>query len=449
MPVRADGTVVDWGAGVVAAWPGGMGEAAGLAALEHFVGGGGFASYEARRHLADGSGVARISPYLHFGQLSPRHCAAAVARAGGKAVSKTFWRRLVWRDLAFWQLHHFVDMHVRPIRPHYAGMEWRDPGDPETARLLEAWRRGRTGYPLVDAGMRELWATGWMQQSVRMAAAAFLTEYLNISWTHGADWFHGTLVDADLAINSMMWQNAGKSGIDQWNFTMSPSSSYQDPKGEYVRRWVPELRGLPTKHVHAPWGAPAEALAKAGVELGRTYPERVLVDLEGAKEANRRAIVGAKVRAGPARSDAGGYDVVDVPAGSARGTGPQIRLFTVEKYRTPKGREPAGGAPKERRPKAPRGRAQQQQQGPDRKQQQGKKRGRSPKPAQKGGKAGGGRQKSLKEAFGMAGVQDGRTRRESVRELAGMSLAELAAVSAEDDCVDVVDLCGDGDGEWA
>lgn len=322
-------------------------------------------------------------------------------------MSKTFARRIVWRDLAYWQLHHFPRLPEVPLRAHYAGMRWA-PADPEAsasgadgvgtgdggggtdglrcddcgagegncdcgdlgdfaygavgnvsrsaagpgglrasngsgrlskASPLRRWQEGRTGYPLVDAGMRELRSSGWMQQSVRMVCAAFLTEYLNIHWVHGLLWFHENLVDADLAINSMMWQNAGKSGIDQWNFTMSPSSSHQDPTGAYVRRWVPEVARLPNEYVHSPWAAPGATLEVAGVFLGGTgtYPHRLVEDLERAKAENAAAIVDAKVVAGRERNDALGYDIIDVPAGSADGCGTQIRIFTVPKYRTPHG----------------------------------------------------------------------------------------------------------------
>ena len=312
-----------------------------------------------------------MSPYLRFGQLSARHCHRSLVAAGAKQISKTFTRRVVWRDLAYWQLHHFPRMSEEPIRAHYAGMRWRDPSgvddseddagpaaaaaaaddddpfggaaffDGEAGSPLCRWQEGRTGYPLVDAGMRELRRTGWMQQSVRMVCAAFLVEYLRIHWVHGALWFHDNLVDADLAINSMMWQNAGKSGIDQWNFTMSPSTSHQDPKGDYVRRWCPELTRMPSKYVHSPWTAPASTLAAAGVELGVTYPRRMLENLAAAKAQSAADIIDVKVAAGRDRNDAAGYDIIDLPKGSTTGVqGSRMRLFTVQTYRTPNGVAP-------------------------------------------------------------------------------------------------------------
>lgn len=127
--------------------------------------------------------------------------------------------------------------------------------------------------------MRELYQTGWMQQNVRMITASFLTEYLCIDWREGARWYHDTLVDHDVAINAMMWQNAGRSGIDQWNFIMSPENGSQDPTGTYVRRWVPELAKLPNKVIHKPWSANKAELQAAGVVLGENYPNRIIKDL--------------------------------------------------------------------------------------------------------------------------------------------------------------------------
>lgn len=126
---------------------------------------------------------------------------------------KTFSRRLFWRDLSYYQLYCFPNMRYQCIRSHYEDMEWV--GGEEEKHLLQAWKWGKTGFPIVDAAMRELYQTGWMTQSVRMVVASFLVEYLRVSWTKGCEWFHYTLVDADPAINAMMWQNAGKSGIDQ------------------------------------------------------------------------------------------------------------------------------------------------------------------------------------------------------------------------------------------
>ena len=218
-PVLSGGSVGrDWSAAMMAGWE--VSEAAAARAMADFVGGGGLAGYEARRSRADEpSAVSRLSAFLRFGQLSPRALHFAVRDAGlPREQVKTFARRLHWRDLASFHLSVFPEMPWRPIRAHYASHEWS--GD---ASALRAWQRGNTGFPMVDAGMRCLYATGWMHQSVRMVVASFLIEYLGISWVDGARWFHDTLVDADLAINSMMWQNAGRSGIDQCATAHRPS----------------------------------------------------------------------------------------------------------------------------------------------------------------------------------------------------------------------------------
>jgi deoxyribodipyrimidine photolyase len=201
-----------------------------------------------------------------------------VWRLARREASRTFWRRLVWRDLAYWQLHHWPQLPTRNVRSQYESLQWAH--NPEH---LAAWQQGRTGFPLVDAGMRELWATGYMHQSVRIVVALFLTEYLNHSWVHGARWFHDTLADGDLAINCMMWQNAGKVGLDPWNFTSTPLNKSADPSGDYVRRCALlfVLNALAPRGAGAPrlldtWRArgcaclPVCVVSVAGEPLGRS-----------------------------------------------------------------------------------------------------------------------------------------------------------------------------------
>eukprot|EP00884_Botryococcus_braunii_P006520 jgi/Botrbrau1/1586/Bobra.0185s0008.2 len=330
LPVRRDGVQVDWGRPIREAWD--ISEAGALSLLEDFLQSG-LHKYEAQRQYADARAVSRLSPYIHFGQLSVRLLQHRLQAAGASAVSKTFWRRLFWRELAYWQLHHWPAMASTPIRPHYASQVWRD-----DLSALRAWQRGETGFPLVDAGMRQLWQTGWMQQSIRMVCAAFLTEYMNLHWVHGARWFHDTLVDADLAINSMMWQNAGKSGLDQWNFTLSAVSTAQDPSGEYIAQWVPELAKLPRKWIHQPWNAPLEVLESCGVSLGFTYPSRIMIEeLQTLRELNVQNIRMARQLAGKTFVDDAGYDVIPVPEGSTKGQMQHIRVFTKEEYRAQRG----------------------------------------------------------------------------------------------------------------
>ncbi|MDI6626063.1 MAG: FAD-binding domain-containing protein [Brevundimonas sp.] len=180
-----------------------------------------------------------------------------------------------WRDFSAQLLHHFPQMTDTAFRPEYDRMPWRE--DPAG---LETWKRGRTGYPIVDAGMRELSATGWMHNRVRMIVASFLVKDLLIDWRVGEAWFWDTLVDADLASNVQNWQWVAGSGADAspWFRIFNPVSQGQkfDPDGRYVRRWVPELTRLPDRWLHAPWTAPAEVLRDAGIRLGRHYPEPVV-----------------------------------------------------------------------------------------------------------------------------------------------------------------------------
>ena len=179
----------------------------------------GLKKYERERSRADMMGAtSELSPHLRIGTLSPNHLYWRIEDSGlSNDMLKTFSRRLFWRDLAYYQLSCFPNMRDHCIRSHYEEMEWVSGAEEE--RRFNAWKWGRTGFPIVDAAMRELYATGWMTQSIRMVAASFLVEYLRVNWTRGCSWFHYTLADSDSAINSMMWQNGGKSGIDQVSLT--------------------------------------------------------------------------------------------------------------------------------------------------------------------------------------------------------------------------------------
>ena len=163
----------------------------------------------------------------------------------------------------------------QPFRPEFAAFPWRS-----NDAMLSAWQKGQTGYPIVDAGMRQLWTTGWMHNRVRMIAASFLTKDLLIDWRQGERWFWDTLVDADLANNSLGWQWVSGCGADAAPYfrVFNPVTQGRrfDPDGAFVRRWVPELAGLPAEWVHQPWGAPRDALAAAGVRLGETYPAPIV-----------------------------------------------------------------------------------------------------------------------------------------------------------------------------
>ena len=327
------GAAPGWSAAFDEAWPG-FGEAAAEGLLRSFARRGNLVRYESRdRSRADARAcVSRLSPYLRLGVISPRRVLHAIERAGGFAVSKTAYRRLFWRDLAYWQLHHWPNLSTAPIRgDSWRRQAWR--GGDEASELFQDWTLGCTGFPLVDAAMRELRTSGYVSQSARMAAAAYVTDYANLDWRRAALHFHDFLVDGDLAINGMMWQNAAKSGLDQWGFSVSPVSRSQDPRGEYIRRWVPELAELPDSCVHEPWKAQAAALKAAGVVLGDTYPERHLAlrDLRVAKASALEATRGVAKD-----QDSGGYDVITAPAGSTTWRGPgeqRVRVYTVPPLR--------------------------------------------------------------------------------------------------------------------
>ena len=234
-------------------------------------------------------GTSRLSPHLHHGEISPRqiwHAVRAhVAMAGSEADAEHFLRELGWREFSYHLLFHWPSFPDEPFREAFVRFPWRDDQD-----ALRSWQRGRTGYPIVDAGMRELWHTGWMHNRVRMIVASFLVKHLLVPWQDGEAWFWDTLVDADLASNSASWQWVAGCGADAAPYfrIFNPILQGQkfDGDGDYVRRWVPELAELPKKYVHSPWEAPATGLAEAGVRLGTDYPEPIVDH----KTARQRAL---------------------------------------------------------------------------------------------------------------------------------------------------------------
>jgi deoxyribodipyrimidine photo-lyase len=277
----------DWAGGLRATWiPGEHGAESRLDSfLDNTLG-----DYEKLRDLPGKNGTSRLSPHLHFGEISPRQCwhqTVLAAEMGGQSDSgaTAFLRELVWREFSYHLLYHFPALPEAPLRKDFERFPWQD--DQE---LLTAWQRGQTGYPIVDAGMRELWHSRWMHNRVRMIVASFLVKDLLIPWQAGAAWFWDTLVDADLANNSASWQWVAGCGADAAPFfrIFNPVTQGRkfDPDGGYVRRWVPELADLPDKFIHEPWSAPESVLEGAGVVLGRDYP-RPIVDHAAAR---RRAL---------------------------------------------------------------------------------------------------------------------------------------------------------------
>ena len=240
-------------------------------------------------------GTSRLSPHLHFGEISPAEVWRTIQNvandgaSGDKTACDAYLRQLGWREFAYHLLYHFPESAEKPLRPEFATFPWIT-----DARTLRAWRQGRTGYPLVDAGMRELRQTGWMHNRVRMVVASFLVKHLLIGWQQGADWFWETLADADLANNSLGWQWVAGCGSDAPPYFRIFNPVIQgekfDPAGEYVRRWVHELAGLPDRWIHKPWKAPASTLAQAGLKLGRDYPFPIIAH----DEARARALAALK-----------------------------------------------------------------------------------------------------------------------------------------------------------
>ena len=261
------------------------GEASASDALSDFLSKG-LKSYAEGRDYPDQPATSRLSPYLHWGEISPWRAviqARAAAQAGRvpAAEAEKFIAELGWREFSAHLLHHFPYMTERAFRPEYDAMPWS-----HAPAALEAWKRGRTGYPLVDAGMRQLWTTGWMHNRVRMVVASFLVKHLMIDWREGEAWFWDTLVDADLGNNVQNWQWIAGSGADAspWFRIFNPVAQSQkfDARGGYVRRWVPELARLPDKWLHAPWTAPEDVLRRAAVRLGHDYPKPI-VDHDAAR----------------------------------------------------------------------------------------------------------------------------------------------------------------------
>ncbi|MCB1518279.1 MAG: deoxyribodipyrimidine photo-lyase [Hyphomicrobiaceae bacterium] len=232
--------------------------------------------------------TSRLSPYLHFGQISPRQIWHALETLEPDRNSERFRTELAWREFSYALLHDNPTLPEKNLQSRFDGFPWRSDYEAD----FEAWKRGMTGIPIVDAGMRELWQTGHMHNRVRMITASFLVKNLLIDWRLGEKWFWDTLVDADLANNSASWQWVAGSGADAAPYFRIFNPVLQaakfDPKGEYIRAFVPELANLEPPHLFDPGTAPAKVLEKASIVLGSTYP-RAIVDL---KQSRERALEG-------------------------------------------------------------------------------------------------------------------------------------------------------------
>jgi deoxyribodipyrimidine photo-lyase len=271
----------DWAAGFDESWQ--PGEAGAQARLGRFVAGP-LVRYADARNLPGIEGTSGLSPHLRFGEISVRQCWQAARGAGSGAGIETWLKELLWREFSYHLLWHQPELPWRNLRRDFDAFPWR-----EDAALLEAWRRGRTGYPIVDAGMRQLWQTGWMHNRVRMIAGSLLVKHLLQPWQKGEAWFRDTLVDHDLASNSASWQWVAGCGTDAAPYFRVFNPVLQglkfDTDGAFVRRFVPELAKLPSEHIHAPWDAPASVLEAAGVALGRSYPRPLVDPAEGRARA--------------------------------------------------------------------------------------------------------------------------------------------------------------------
>ncbi len=259
------------------------GEAGALARLNEFLRDG-LDGYGTLRDRLDLPHISRLSPHLHFGEISPRQIWSRLqfedadnkGRGTRGASVEKFMSEIGWREFAHHLLYHFPTLADENWRKEFDGFAWRE----NAAAELRAWRRGCTGYPIVDAAMRELWQTGFIHNRARMIAASFLVKHLRIDWRRGEDWFWDTLLDADLANNAAGWQWVAGSGADASPFFRVFNPILQgrkfDPEGRYVRRYCPELAALPDAFIHAPFEAPAELLASCGVALGETYPHPIV-----------------------------------------------------------------------------------------------------------------------------------------------------------------------------
>ncbi|MEX1148274.1 MAG: deoxyribodipyrimidine photo-lyase [Sphingomonadales bacterium] len=294
----------DWAGGLRSVWlphhdhgnddeTGAPGEAGAALRLDRFL------DDTARRYKTDRDhpgldATSRLSAHLHWGEISPRQVwarteAAMTADPAIESGGRAFLRELGWREFSCHLLHHFPHITSANFNPQFDRFAWRDDDD-----ALTRWQRGETGYPIVDAGMRELWETGVIHNRVRMVTASFLVKHLLVPWQAGAAWFWDTLVDADLANNSASWQWVAGSGADATPYFRIFNPVLQgekfDADGAYVRRFVPELWRMPDKYIHRPWAAPANVLDYAGVQLDRTYP-RPMVDHKAARD---RALIAFK-----------------------------------------------------------------------------------------------------------------------------------------------------------
>ena len=242
----------------------------------------GLSHYKDGRNLPAKPYVSRLSPHLHFGEISPNQLWHTVKSIGDDKHIDHFCSELGWREFSYSQLYHNPDLPTKNLQPKFNSFPWAKDSD-----LLRAWEKGQTGIPMVDAGMRQLWQTGYMHNRIRMIVGSFLVKNLRLHWHHGERWFWETLVDADLANNSASWQWIAGCGADAAPYFRIFNPVIQgkkfDPNGSYVRRFIPEIASLPDKYLFSPWETPDHILQESGIELGTTYPNPI-VDLKQSRD---------------------------------------------------------------------------------------------------------------------------------------------------------------------
>ena len=266
---------IKWDSNIKRTWK--PGEKSAKKTLKKFLVNNG-SNYGKNRNIPGIKGTSRLSPHLRFGEISPHLIWHESKKYHNKGVEH-FVREVGWREFSYHLLNNFPFLTNKPLRPEFENFPWSP-----NKKYLESWKKGMTGYPIVDAGMRELWSTGWMHNRVRMIVASFLVKHLLLDWKEGADWFWDTLVDADLASNTSGWQWTAGCGADAAPYFRVFNPILQgkrfDSNGDYVRKWVPEISKLPNEKIHTPWEVSEDELHKYDVVLGKTYPGPIVDHVE-------------------------------------------------------------------------------------------------------------------------------------------------------------------------
>ena len=258
-----------------------MGEESAMKRLDDFLGSG-IQNYKEGRNYPSKRFVSRLSPHLHFGEISPNQIWFKTRAMGDNKNIDHFCSELGWREFSHYLINHFSFMLEENLNSNFDAFPWEN-----NASFIQSWKRGETGYPIVDAGMKELWETGYMHNRVRMIVGSFLVKNLLTHWSYGRDWFNDCLVDADLANNTASWQWVAGTGADAAPYfrIFNPVKQGQDfdGDGEYTKKYLPQLSNMPGKYLFNPWEAPKEILDDAGIKLGENYPYPI-VELKSSRE---------------------------------------------------------------------------------------------------------------------------------------------------------------------